>query len=571
MSTLALAVLLTFAGSLSVLGQTANVQIIHNAADPAFEVVDIYANEALLYDSVAFRAATAFAELPAGADIEIDIVPFDAELSASVFNTTVNLTADETYYVIATGVGTPGDFAANPDEVSTAFTLDIIAGGTTTAGEAGNVDFLVHHGATDAPAVDVLAGESALASDLSYTDETAEYISVPEGEYVLDINAAGTATTVASFVAPLDGLAGSSAIVLASGFLNPANNQDGPAFGLIAVLPDGTVVQLPAYGTARAQIIHNSADPAFAAVDIWVNETLAFEDVPFRGATGFVELEAGVNTNVALTAPDAALEDAVYEVDLTLEANESYYVIAQGVGAPGDFAANPDEVSTAFMLDVIAGADSTAEGDNVGLLVYHGATDAPAVDVNTGGNTLAGDLSYTDYTEDYLVVPADSYMLDINTAGTATTVATFEADVSGLGGASAIVLASGFLTPSSNMDGEAFGLIAVLPNGTVVPLPAVATSNEQVGEAPAAFKLNQNYPNPFNPSTSISYQVPEASDVNLEVYDLMGRKVATLVNGSQSTGRYTINFDASNLSSGVYLYRIQAGTFTQTRRMMLIK
>ncbi|MEX0844342.1 MAG: T9SS type A sorting domain-containing protein [Balneolaceae bacterium] len=86
-----------------------------------------------------------------------------------------------------------------------------------------------------------------------------------------------------------------------------------------------------------------------------------------------------------------------------------------------------------------------------------------------------------------------------------------------------------------------------------------------------AYQLAQNYPNPFNPSTMISYQLPVNSDVRLEVFDLLGRSVATLVNEQQSTGRYNITFDASHLASGVYLYRLTAGEFTQSKKLFLIK
>ncbi|MEX0721464.1 MAG: T9SS type A sorting domain-containing protein [Balneolaceae bacterium] len=83
--------------------------------------------------------------------------------------------------------------------------------------------------------------------------------------------------------------------------------------------------------------------------------------------------------------------------------------------------------------------------------------------------------------------------------------------------------------------------------------------------------LNQNYPNPFNPSTMISYQLPVNSEVSLKVFDMLGREVGELANGQKAAGTHTAHFDASNLSSGMYIYRLQAGSFTQTRKLMLIK
>ncbi|MDX2130202.1 MAG: choice-of-anchor I family protein [Chloroherpetonaceae bacterium] len=88
---------------------------------------------------------------------------------------------------------------------------------------------------------------------------------------------------------------------------------------------------------------------------------------------------------------------------------------------------------------------------------------------------------------------------------------------------------------------------------------------------PREFALSQNYPNPFNPSTRIAYQLPSAASVQLEVFDVLGRKVATLVNSRQDAGRYEVPFNASQLSTGVYFYRIQAGSFNQTMKMLLVK
>ena len=88
---------------------------------------------------------------------------------------------------------------------------------------------------------------------------------------------------------------------------------------------------------------------------------------------------------------------------------------------------------------------------------------------------------------------------------------------------------------------------------------------------PTTFALNQNYPNPFNPTTSIQYSVIGSQYVSLKVFNVLGKEVAVLVNEKQEPGVYTVNFSSANLSGGVYLYRLQAGDFVQTKKMILLK
>lgn len=88
---------------------------------------------------------------------------------------------------------------------------------------------------------------------------------------------------------------------------------------------------------------------------------------------------------------------------------------------------------------------------------------------------------------------------------------------------------------------------------------------------PSNYSISQNYPNPFNPSTVINYSIPKQSNVSIKVYDILGTEVATLMNEEKAIGNYSVKFDGSNLSSGLYFYKLQAGEFVGTKKMMLIK
>jgi hypothetical protein len=88
---------------------------------------------------------------------------------------------------------------------------------------------------------------------------------------------------------------------------------------------------------------------------------------------------------------------------------------------------------------------------------------------------------------------------------------------------------------------------------------------------PEGFKLSQNYPNPFNPSTNIKFDIPENNNVTLKVYNVHGQEVAVLANGEYTAGSYMVNWNATGIASGVYFYTIQAGSFTQTKKLLLVK
>lgn len=575
MKTLISTILLALPFALSAQNE-AYLQVVHNAADPGARVVDVYVNGTLTIDNFEYGKATGFLPLAPGAYSIAVAGPTSTTVSEALATFDVTLEANTNYLAVANGVLTPANFAANPDDVSTAFTLFLKEGVRRTAADNAKVEFIVGHGASDAPAVDVVArvGDGLKLVDNAPYGAITDYLAVDPASYVLDIKPAGAETVVASFTADLSNAAGAAVTVLASGFLTAdASNQFGAQFRLLAVFADGTTAFLPS-ALARLQVIHNAADPGAEVVDIYLNGDLLLNDFEFRTATPFVDVPAYLTQYIGVAgANSTGPADAIATIPVTLAEDGTYLAIANGVLAPANFAANPEERSTGFQLLVKAMARETAAtSGNAEFLVVHGATDAPAVDVRLpDGTALVSGAVYGDIT-DYLSVPPANYTVSITPAGVpTTTVASYNIDLSGAANVAASVLASGFLTSATNQDGPAFGLLVVLPDGTTFLAPTT-TSVERVGSTtPGEFRLEGNYPNPFNPSTVIRYELAENATTHLAVYDMLGREIAVLVDQSQPAGNYQVSFDAASLTSGMYLYRLTSGSRSLTGKMMLVK
>jgi hypothetical protein len=115
-----------------------------------------------------------------------------------------------------------------------------------------------------------------------------------------------------------------------------------------------------------------------------------------------------------------------------------------------------------------------------------------------------------------------------------------------------------------------YGFIDIV-GGQVTVLAGPTTLDVKRNEIPTEFCLSQNYPNPFNPTTIIEFDLPKSSEVSLKIYNILGKEIATLVSDRLSAGSYSYEWDASNLTSGVYLYRLQAGNYVDTRKMVLMR
>jgi hypothetical protein len=165
-----------------------------------------------------------------------------------------------------------------------------------------------------------------------------------------------------------------------------------------------------------------------------------------------------------------------------------------------------------------------------------------------------------------LVLEGESASVDVSINGSSAGTITFT------GGSDAFVTASlngASMNAGSNVItfSNASGKIGL----DSMNLFEVVTTSVEFEELPNGFALSQNYPNPFNPTTNISFVLPQASDVKLTVFNILGQQVAVLSQGMYSSGMHTVNFNAANLASGTYIYRLEAGNFVQVRKMLLLK
>lgn len=510
--------------------QTARLQVIHNSPDPT---VDIYANGAILLDSVPFRAATPFLDVAASVDIQIGVAPYPSTIADTIYNVTVNLNDGESYVALAQGiVGDP----------TTPFMIQLKTMARESA-SAGGIDFFGVHGSPDAPTVDIIARDVAiLLDDVSFGD-ISDYINVPAGSYVLDVTPGDdNFTIVESFRADLSGLDGGSAVVFASGLLGGT-----PGFGLFAALADGTVVEFPVEPKVftNLQVIHNSPDPV---VDVYVNGSLLLDSFVFRTATPFVPVQALVPVSIAVAPhPSTSVADAIFTTEGVFRNPDNDYV-ALATGIVGD-------PTTPFLVNIQGNVRQTNSGGGIGIIAAHGSPDAPAVDVVADGAlTLFDDLAYDSVTR-YVGVPAANYNIDIRLADGITSVQDYTVDLTGLAGQNVVVFASGLLSGA-----PAFGLYAALNDGTVVAFP------EAMMRVAENVSVHQVYPAVARNTVNVRMTNDSGAPVDLMLSDAQGRVISTQVANVQGTAVHTM--DVSGLAPGAYFVTVSGPEGRSTTTIM---
>ena len=327
--------------------------------------------------------------------------------------------------------------------------------------------------------------------------------------------------------------------------------------------------------TARLEVIHNASDAVASVVDVYVNggATPFIDDFAFRTTSGFIDVPAGVDLNIGIAlATSTGPGDILFTLPaVNLIDGETYIAIANGIVSGTGYM--PNSTITPFGLDIYdqAREGAASQGMNeTDVLVYHGSTDAPTVDVFESGAisaTIVDDISYSEF-QGYLELGTSNYELTIQDETGAVNVASFDAPLQTLmlEDAAITVLASGFFDPSMNSGGAMFGLwVSLGTGGDLIPLSNVTGVNVEV------IKNASLYPNPANDNATMFFDLEDETNIFLEVVNTMGQRVVLKSFGQMSPGNHRVEIPASQMAPGFYFINLTTDSGVVSTRMQVLR
>ncbi len=465
--------------------QSARFQLIHNAADPSMDTVDVYVN-GFKYDNIAFRQATSLLSVTSGS-VKFNINDRNSIDSSDLVlkRLTLTLAANSNSVIMITGLNNTANFSANPNSLNTGITL-ITKNITTFAAGNGKVQINIFHGVTDAPGVDVVSkpaiSTGTLPSNLRFAQVNASNLFFNNVPTYLEMRVAGSSAALKAYSANLTSFNQKMLSVFASGFVNPTANQNGNSFGVFAVDTNGIVVELQE--ATRLQFIHNAADVALQSFDVYFNNNKVISALNFREATPFLTVNAG-NTQVRVST--ANQNDTLYFIpSINLATGKSYLAMAMGLKDSSTYAANPDGVNRLLNIN---GYDSMPESSLLAgsfqYLVANGNTDAPQLSFNKvpSQTSVISNLKYGDFSA--LRTDNTGYIFNISNGSKSEYNGAYSLNAAAYLNQSGVVFTSGFYRAAGNPTNAAtFKVMLALSNGTVIELTRLQNKLQFIHNSP---------------------------------------------------------------------------------------
>ncbi len=517
------------------------VQAIHNSPYAEAAVVDVYLAGQLAANDFEFRTASEFVDLPAfippGSTLNVDVTEANAaDNSAPIYSEQITFPAGSTIIV---AVGDPLNRAGNPP-------FDLIPVPAIESSEtAGNLSALFIHGSPDAPAIDLVDRKSGakLADDLSHGTFTPSYVDVAAMSYGLGVSPADDAdeSLLAKFLAFDASLADSAIVVLASGFVDQE-----PSIKFLAVLPDGSESFVP-------EVI--GVHDARFGPDTLANFAVEGIVTRAKGRLTYVQQDSA---GIAVFQSSGAVRDAVDAGEIAI--GDTLIVS----GDRSDFSSLQQISPSNFV--VLSRGHTLPEPQLVDLaeIAVNGEKyESELIRVTGLIIDPAGDATFS---------PSKTYdITDASDQSNAVSLRTPSSTDTDIGGVPIPALSTfeGVLGQFSSSDPSVGYQLSPVEATDIEAQPNVGV--EDGLELPSDFALLDAYPNPFNPTTTIAFELPAAAEVLVQVFDVLGKQVRVLESGSMPAGRHEVSFDATGLSSGIYMFRLESGDFVAAKTAVLMK
>jgi len=296
-------------------------------------------------------------------------------------------------------------------------------------------------------------------------------------------------------------------------------------------------------------------------------DELIFDNLGFRESASLPSLPYLEPFSLSLYDIENANTVVAKFDSLVVSSENPQALVLLGLNDTTAYAPNPEGYSireNALLLDLPI---LVANSNEVRAVFVHAVTDAPTVDlVTANGNTLVANLNYSAASLP-LNLAAGRYTIDLLRSSDKQKLGTHTIEVSNQANGYAVITLSGFLNPVANQNGPALDLGVY----EVELTPTAVHEREEI--APSSFELLQNYPNPFsaNGTTSIQFSLAREQFVRLQVYDVLGKEVATLVDENKPAGVYRVSFHAKHLPNGIYFYKLTADEIVRVRKMALLR
>lgn len=557
---------------------TAKVQLAHNAADLQASVLDIYVNDELYLDDFPFRTATEFRDFAAGTEVRIGIARASSQSASDVIvNFTYTFVADSRNVLMINGVLLPSDFAVNPDP--NARPINIMSTRIGDVRETGfipsQVDVLMWHGISDLGAIDLVdIANTKHVSALSY-GFASEYFRVFGG--VIPVSLRAGDSLVETYQADFGKHAGEAILLVASGFYRPELNKDGPSYGLYFIsneggpfdrLPPATVGQ-----RGFVQFVNNSADVDHKKVDVWINDTRVAENLEFRKATPYVQVTPNVDVTVSITEPNSVSQSPSLVSKSFMFTSALHMLVLNGLVSTEGYAANDDPSAQPIGIDLhhVHDVKPGTTPDHVEMFAVNGATDAPAMNIAAVGSEsdpFFQDISFGEASS-YASLPLDSMNITVMRTGQTGSLGVWHLDCSTFAGKAVTLVASGFVNPSQNKNGERLELMLVFDDGQTALLRNTVSDVES--EFAHALSDPSIAPNPTSDRATVTCDLPSDAAVTVTVYNSIGVRVAQSAMGLQPAGYLHAELPTAALSSGMYHIVVEAGAGRATIPLRIVR